>query len=343
MNSLSTLLILGFLSLSDASIYKLECHDKLRACPYLKHKGLCTDSPGFILPLCPLSCQVCQREKIERLDDIHAGNLIKDPNSSNYAVNSSSNSRAEHVIGTPILHNGEDVVQKTYPYHIHVAHIIGYNKLATCGGVLISAEWVATAAHCVSVDGRISPIDNFFIAGGVTSVYNWNSDFTYEIVHIVMHPNYNINLDSHHQYDMALLKVKPKHNYSPDPKKVSPIKLPSTEDEFEPTDDCYILGAGFTKSTRGGVLQQVVANQFVDYSDKMFQFPDFSCRGDSGSAYVCMHFEGGRKVPKLHGIVSTGDRYGPDDEHCKSLPYKGKMYISKTEYYADWIHQYITG
>lgn len=73
-----------------------------------------------------------------------------------------------------------------------------------CGGVVISADLVLTAAHCLRHNSTAVTAGNIKVWGGITSIFSANNLNAVSVSEIVIHPSYN---SSRFTNDIALLKL----------------------------------------------------------------------------------------------------------------------------------------
>jgi len=220
--------------------------------------------------------------------------------------------------GNPAVQSGRVIagttaVPHSWPWQILM--IIGGQP--GCGGSIISANTVVTAAHCL---GRYASNPGMFSVR--VGVHNRNQQESTAVEHrvrrVIVHSGWNPNTFDN---DIALLELASPIQFN---KYVSPVCLPKADPPVG--SQCYITGWGKTRpgpySPMNDVLQQAVlpvASQDVCYrynfpttrkhlTDAMIcggdggQSRKSGCQGDSGGPYVCNI--GGRW--ELHGAVSYG-------------------------------------
>jgi secreted trypsin-like serine protease len=104
----------------------------------------------------------------------------------------------------PLIIGGEKAAPGEFPWQVALLNAeIGNTFTAQyCGGALIAAQWVVTAAHCV-VDGRsIMDPDEVDVLVGTTSLASGGTRVGVE--RVVVHGRYNARTDEN---DIALLRL----------------------------------------------------------------------------------------------------------------------------------------
>ncbi|XP_064470578.1 transmembrane protease serine 11B-like protein isoform X2 [Ornithodoros turicata] len=192
-----------------------------------------------------------------------------------------------------------------------------------CGGSLIAADVVLTAAHCV-VDLNESGMKATKVFGGMV-----NPSSVTQVRHvaaIVYHEEY---LDGEPYNDVALVKLRRPFNIKGSGGTIGTITLPSINTEVQ--DLVLVTGWGVVSPMNDEAQAlQVVVLPVLDY----YLCPDrrafcagevelTTCSGDSGSAVV--QYEDGQAV--VVGIVAFGS------EICGETP----STFMKVTFYLDWI------
>ena len=103
-----------------------------------------------------------------------------------------------HIIG------GTDARIEDYPYQVQLAYNSSdHRQASTCGGSVISASWILTAAHCIRVSGS-SPDPNEFTVFTGASIMPDNGTPN-SVAKVVIHPKYSGSATLYN--DIALVKL----------------------------------------------------------------------------------------------------------------------------------------
>ena len=109
--------------------------------------------------------------------------------------------RVERVVGR------QDTTHATYPWQVAVINRGESGSETLCGGSLIAAEWVLTAAHCVTQYSttRLWPRQRFEIRHETDNWRDRDGATRRGVAEIHMHPQYDG--DATHGNDIALLRL----------------------------------------------------------------------------------------------------------------------------------------
>ncbi|KAI4815300.1 hypothetical protein KUCAC02_005449 [Chaenocephalus aceratus] len=184
-----------------------------------------------------------------------------------------------------------------------------------CGAVLISHDFVLTAAHCFPSSNSLSrSTEHWKVYVGLMSLTRPTQP--YMVKKIILNNNYNSKTNDQ---DVALLKLERQVTFNDN---VHPACLPAFDQEFKPGTACWTSGFGTTESGSGVVSKELmevtvdlidtgVCNGRVVYrgavTKHMLCAGDLdggkdSCQGDSGGPLVCK----GDSRWYLTGITSWG-------------------------------------
>jgi len=229
------------------------------------------------------------------------------------------------------IHGGTNAVLGEIPYQISLQ----LNNRHRCGGSIIAARWIITAAHCVPRNGN--PAGLTILAGTVDRT---NADGTGQRValeKIFNHPNYRSHLTGS---DIALLKLTEAVKFGPN---VKTIGIPPAD--HRATGKTHISGWGATESGPTNILKKVILDLFSDeqcgrdWADRNVKIvPEMICGGDrEGKKSGCFGDSGGPWVDLEKKIVIALVSFGPG-----SCPHKKYPNIStEVAYFSTWIQKTI--
>ncbi|KAM9751911.1 chymotrypsin-C-like isoform 2-T2 [Menidia menidia] len=230
---------------------------------------------------------------------------------------------------------GEDVRPHSWPWQISLQYNREGEWRHTCGGTLISEQWVLTAAHCISKDKE------YRVALGKHSLVETEEGAVFMgTANIIVHEKWNLLFIRN---DIALIKLEAPVEVSGT---IMPACLPSASFLLPHDEPCYVTGWGRI-STGGPIadnLQQALL-PVVDFAT--CTKPDWwgfmvrdtmvcaggdgvvsGCNGDSGGPLNCQSPDGSWEV---HGIVSFGLGLS-----C-NYPKKPTVFTQVSSY-VDWIN-----
>ncbi|XP_035389860.1 transmembrane protease serine 5 [Electrophorus electricus] len=208
---------------------------------------------------------------------------------------------------------GVEAAPGSWPWQVSLY----YNNRHTCGGAIITSQWVLTAAHCVH-DYRLPQASSWAVyAGTVThNPAKVAKQSVYAVEKIIYNKNYS---HRSHDSDIALMKLRTPFNFSDT---IRPVCLPQYDHEFPGGTECWISGWGYThpdnihipdtlKEAPVPLISTKKCNSSCMYNGEVTprmlcagyaEGKVDACQGDSGGPLVCQD----DNVWRLVGIVSWG-------------------------------------
>ncbi|KAM9733731.1 transmembrane protease serine 13a [Menidia menidia] len=207
------------------------------------------------------------------------------------------------IIGGSVAKEGQ------WPWQVS----LHYRGSHVCGGVLISPDFVLSAAHCFPSSAALSP-GNWKAYGGFVSLDGLPQP--YLVKKILLNENYNSKTNDQ---DIALLKLTSPVTFTD---KVQPACLPALNQQFIQGTKCWTSGFGTTEAGSGTVskdlmevtvdlIDTTVCNSRSVYDGAVtknmlcagnLEGGKDSCQGDSGGPLVCK----GESRWYVVGITSWG-------------------------------------
>lgn len=217
---------------------------------------------------------------------------------------------------------GHESQPSSRPYQVSLYQSYGGSWSHICGGTLIDANWVLTAAHCT----HRTSANAFRVRVGVHTLSNSYEGETIEVAQKIEHPEYNSETSNN---DICLLKLASPADVSQYP----PALLPTTQimDQAASAGD-YVVVSGWGATREGGsgsndLLETsvpIVSNSECQSAYRESTITDnMLCAGfRSGGKDSCQGDSGGPLVAEVGGtfynvgVVSWGigcarpNRYG---------------------------------
>jgi len=244
--------------------------------------------------------------------------------------------------GSNRIVGGVEAGVNEFPWVGNMWLLDGGESGSMCGGTLISAEWVVTAAHCLYKDAdfkqQYAPKDTAWVLGEHDTMSATESKITkrFAVDKIIVHPNWNSMTT---KGDIALMRLKEKADLT----KYTPACLANTGQSFVgKTAWVYGWGQNSFKADQGmqklQKLQVKVASnkECMDWSKKNTKNWDLGpgqvCAGAGKGKDACKGDSGGPLTTEVNGQhVLIGDV--SNGNACQG-PY---AVFGSISYYRKWI------
>ncbi|XP_013766564.1 granzyme-like protein 1 [Pundamilia nyererei] len=196
----------------------------------------------------------------------------------------------QNALGSEII-NGKKADEKSMQYMASVQN----NKKHTCGGFLVSKDFVMTAAHC-----RFENPKSLSVVLGTHDLRKENKKMRYGVKMICRHPAFKEVANGNDIMLLKLSKKVPLGNKKP----IKLIPLPIQKLNLEENEICSVAGWGPTEPGKSGYVNELqVLDVPIINKDKCqklwrrtlknvictggYKAKSGICQGDSGGPLVC--------------------------------------------------------
>ncbi|XP_045412338.1 transmembrane protease serine 4 isoform X3 [Lemur catta] len=171
---------------------------------------------------------------------------------------------------TPRVVGGVEASVDSWPWQVSIQ----YNKQHICGGSILDAHWVLTAAHCFR---KYLDVPNWKVRAGSDRLSSSRSLSVAKIVVIEVNPMYP------KEKDIALVKLQSPLTFSGT---VRPICLPFFDEELAPASPLWIVGWGNTEEY-GGKMSDVLMQASVQVIDSTTCNAEDAYQGEVTEKMLC--------------------------------------------------------
>ena len=216
---------------------------------------------------------------------------------------------------------------------------------ATCGGSIISSNWVLTAAHCIFLTNPPKQPKDLQIGVGITDLRQTTKDSLIPVAKIITHPEYSTSSKGTFN-DIALIQTTASLLRNVNGVQTAIIKLPQNEQNFNPGTAALASGFGDTDKWGGHSSEVLKAvdvsilsgdkcnqnwwNQEMHICAGNLAGGQDICEGDSGGPLVVKQSGGNVVIGMPSWMYRTNPVCGAANEPTG---------YTKISHYISWIQQ----
>ncbi|CAH1183683.1 unnamed protein product [Phaedon cochleariae] len=234
------------------------------------------------------------------------------------------------------------IVEKPIPF---IVSIKKDNNKHVCGGTIVAAQWILTAAHCVANQTNLS-----VLAGAVDNSKLDERSQLVGIDHVVIHDQYDYDDSENIENDIALLYLDEPLIFNENVENIPLMSESSLEEAVRENSTSFIAGWGSTEDAYASKKLKWALVSLLDSEECIQDIPE-SCHNFNPESHICtgpltvdktgagLKDDGGPLVINwtLAGVINHGDH---DPETEPDSCHKSTIYTS-VPYYLDWINDII--
>ncbi|XP_041630338.1 brain-specific serine protease 4-like [Drosophila kikkawai] len=240
----------------------------------------------------------------------------------------------EKPIQTAFIHFGEVVQQGQFPWMVALLERIGNEYSFTCGGTLISARTVISAAHCFRFGSKSLSADRTVVSLGRNSLDIFSPGELQGVSELVLHQQYDVNTFT--DADLALLQLTNQVQFTD---YIKPICLWNDNYllDLPSGHKSYVAGWGedehgnkntrLAKMTSTDIITQTECRGNLTFENVRFVTSNTICASNAKASGPCSGDSGGglmleeQDIWMLRGVVSSGQRTSKGCDLTKPVIY----------------------
>ncbi|XP_017023724.2 brain-specific serine protease 4 [Drosophila kikkawai] len=240
----------------------------------------------------------------------------------------------EKPIQTAFIHFGEVVQQGQFPWMVALLERIGNEYSFTCGGTLISARTVISAAHCFRFGSKSLSAARTVVSLGRNSLDIFSPGDLKGVSELVLHHQYDVN--THTDADLALLQLTNQVQFTD---YIKPICLWNDNYllDLPSGHKSYVAGWGedehgnkntrLAKMTSTDIITQTECRGNLTFENVRFVTSNTICASNAKASGPCSGDSGGglmleeQDIWMLRGVVSSGQKTSKGCDLTKPVIY----------------------